>query len=105
MHAMFTVNRPLDFYAYSIPPHEDNDGKSWDPSITVELFGQTQPKEPSVHLSMNLEEAEEFAAKLASLVAAARAGEYSDRGREVVDYSGEKDVQRARRVIARHESR
>lgn len=90
MHANFSVHQPLEIRAFSLPPHETDRGKPADPSITVYLTGESAYQEPSVNMSLSLDEAQDLADTLSQLVAGARANSFSKEGHELLAYHDEK---------------
>lgn len=99
MHANFGLYRPMSIKAFALPPHQDDDGDEVDGRITVYLFGGPEAEQPSVNLSMTVEEAEELSEQLAHLAKSCRDGVYNENGHELVEYSKAKDLEKARRIL------
>ncbi|WP_373938521.1 hypothetical protein [Rhodococcus qingshengii] len=104
MHADFSLYRPMETRAFALPPHTGDNGKDYDASITVHLFGQSKYREPDIRLSMTVEEAESLAATLTDLVERSRAGLYSEDGHELLEYSKDQDIKKAFRVLDKNAS-
>ncbi|BDC74999.1 hypothetical protein [Prescottella equi] len=104
MHANFGLYRPMSIRALALPPHKDDEGDDVDGSITIYLFGDSEYQEPSVNLSMTIEEAEELSQQLANLAKSCRNGEYNAAGHQLVEYSKAKDLEKARRILGEEAS-
>lgn len=99
MHANFGLFRPLSLYALAMPPHEDSLGKSREASITLYPYGQVAAGEPSVNLSLTVDEAEELSIRLAELVKSCREGVYNENGLAQLEYSKQADLEKAQRIL------
>ncbi|OUC77290.1 hypothetical protein [Gordonia lacunae] len=90
MHSIFTSYGDMNIEAYSIRPHKSpENGREREASIAVRLgTGGVAEGDRPVYLSFTIDEAQELADVLKNLSEAARRGEYSKSGDELIERRG-----------------